>query len=137
MNEKRVLFVDDDQTIGVFISAVLKNAGFEVVTVQDATEALLLIQESCPDLIISDIDMPGMNGWEFLRKVRDHAEASKKPFIFLTGGNHPEDYKRAKAEGVNMVLPKGYGSKFIGLCGTERAPLECLFISASCKVLVC
>lgn len=113
MTNKQVLFVDDDQTISVFISAVLKNIGYEVIAVQDATEALLAIQEHCPDLIISDIDMPGMNGWEFLRKVREHERASLVPFIFLTGGNHPEDYRRAKEEHVEIILPKDMGAKLL------------------------
>ncbi len=113
MSEKHVLFVDDDQTLSVFITAVLKDAGYTVTSVADALQALLQIGQQCPDLIISDINMPGMNGWEFLRKVRENESAAEIPFIFLTGCNDHDDYQRAKDEGVDMILPKDMGAKLI------------------------
>ena len=113
MTAGHVLFVDDDETLCVFISAVLKNAGYTVTSVHDALEGLLVIVDEKPDLIISDISMPGMNGWEFLRKVRDNEHSKNVPFIFLTSAKTTEDYMRARQEGANMVLPKDMGAKLL------------------------
>lgn len=78
-----VLVVEDSPDMAVFVSSVL-DAAFRVTVARDGREALERIEESVPDLILSDIMMPGMGGDELLRRVRSLHELDPVPFLFLT-----------------------------------------------------
>ena len=66
----RILIVDDEPTIRVVGKMLLETRGYEVITAGDGFEALLALKRSLPDIIISDLSMPNMNGFEFLSVVR-------------------------------------------------------------------
>ena len=66
----QVLVVDDDPAIRACLTAVLKSAGYDVAAAKDGIEALLSISESAPDIIISDLNMPRMSGFDLLSEVR-------------------------------------------------------------------
>ncbi|HWS17077.1 MAG TPA: response regulator [Candidatus Elarobacter sp.] len=67
----RVLFVDDEPPVRITGAAVLQAAGYEVLTAADGLEALHALDEALPDIIISDLRMPNMSGFEFLAVVRN------------------------------------------------------------------
>src|SRR6478735_3029211 len=79
----RVLFVDDEPPVRITGSAVLEAAGYEVLTAADGLEALHALDEALPDLIISDLRMPNMSGFEFLAVVRNRFP--QIPTIALSG----------------------------------------------------
>jgi CheY-like chemotaxis protein len=79
----RVLFVDDEPPVRITGSAVLEAAGYEVLTAADGLEALHCLDEALPDLIISDLRMPNMSGFEFLAVVRNRFP--QIPTIALSG----------------------------------------------------
>jgi len=78
---RKVLVVDDEEPVRELIQLYLKKEGFEVVHARDGKEALRLNGEHHPDLIILDLMLPAMDGWEVCRQIRS---TSKVPIIMLT-----------------------------------------------------
>jgi DNA-binding response OmpR family regulator len=83
----RILVVDDDRDVRDLLSAVLRTGGYEVLHASDGAEALRMVFEQRPHLIITDVGMPGMDGWAFVQRLR---EFSQTPVIMLSGyaGEH-------------------------------------------------
>ena len=94
----KVLVIDDDVDILSVISIVLEAEGFRVETAVDGKEALEAVQRGMPDLILLDMKMPTMNGWEFAREFHARYDA-KVPIVVLTAA---ED-ARKRAEEVGAV----------------------------------
>ena len=85
MNEdKVVLLVDDEQSLLKATSIGLKDRGFKVYTAESGELAMKAIQSLNPRIVVSDLAMPGMNGFELYQEVRKSAEHKTLPFIFLT-----------------------------------------------------
>ncbi len=102
----RILYVDDEPTLLEISKLFLERSGeFTVGTITSATEALTLLAEQKYDAIISDYQMPGMDGIEFLRHVR--ASGSTIPFIIFTGRGREEIVIQALNEGADFYLQKG------------------------------
>ena len=79
-----VLVVDDEDAIRVLISRVLEKAGYRVTMANDGLEALKLIDIQPPDLVISDINMPELDGFTMVEGLRNRNETGKMPVIFIT-----------------------------------------------------
>jgi CheY-like chemotaxis protein len=69
-SQRQVLVVDDDPTIRTCLTVLLESVGYDVATAGDGLEALLLINESTPDIVISDLNMPEMSGVDLLSEIR-------------------------------------------------------------------
>jgi CheY-like chemotaxis protein len=93
MNETlgRILIVDDDDWIASGASAVLKAEGFKIRSARDGSEGLEAAREFCPDLIITDVVMPEMDGWTFVRHLRADARFALVPVLFLTSKSTSQD----------------------------------------------
>ncbi|MBD3155145.1 MAG: response regulator [Candidatus Aenigmarchaeota archaeon] len=83
MNEK-IMVVDDEENFLELVTKVLRRKGFEVVAAQDGMECLEKIREEKPDLILMDMMMPGMNGKETVKKIRETPGMKDVKIIFLT-----------------------------------------------------
>jgi two-component system sensor histidine kinase/response regulator len=81
---KRIIVIEDEAALLKNIVDMLELSGFEVASADDGETGLELVQQSPPDLIICDITMPGMDGYEVLMKIRDNPATVTTPFIFLT-----------------------------------------------------
>ena len=81
---RKILVVDDDQCMRELLRIHLSNAGYEVVLAEDAVMALKLLMRSPPSLLLVDVDMPFMDGLEFVGAVRSDPASSHIPVIFLT-----------------------------------------------------
>ena len=81
---KRLLVVDDDPGLLRAVAETLRAEGYEVRTARRGAEALVSIAGSLPDLIISDIRMPGMDGYELVRHLRSSPRTKLIPVVFLT-----------------------------------------------------
>ncbi|MEX2649572.1 MAG: response regulator [Alphaproteobacteria bacterium] len=82
---KTILLVEDDETLRATISTILRRDGYRVVAAGNGAEALGLLDESRPDLILSDRMMPTMSGFELLEVIRrDRPDLAPVPFVFLT-----------------------------------------------------
>lgn len=80
----RVLVVDDDPDIVEMLAAILELEGFDVVTANDGAAALVELESSRPDLLLLDLMMPTTNGWEVLRRLREHDGTRRIPVIILS-----------------------------------------------------
>jgi CheY-like chemotaxis protein len=102
----KVLVVDDVPDVTEMIALFLKHAGYEVATADSATMALQLTNERTFDLIISDIGMPEMNGYELAETLRGHADYQGIPMIAVTGYSEYDDRARALRSGFSAHLTK-------------------------------
>jgi len=110
LNGLRVLVVDDEQDTRELVAAVLTTCGAEVVSVGSATEALDQMEQQRFDLLISDIGMPGMNGYDLISRIRQLGEehGGRTPAMALTAYAGIDDRKRALAAGYEMHIPKPF-----------------------------
>ena len=84
-HEKTILVVDDEDDVREFLSTVLEDNGFEVVTAADGTEALTRVEETSPDLISLDLVMPNKSGMRFLHDLRRRQQWRRPPPHASTG----------------------------------------------------
>jgi DNA-binding response OmpR family regulator len=100
----RILIVDDDDSIRELLRMHLSNAGYEVRVAEDAIAAGYSVLRDPPDLIISDVNMPHMDGFEFVAALRSDASLASLPVIFLTSMEEGND--RGKELGAVGYLTK-------------------------------
>lgn len=108
MESKKILIVDDDEVFLNSVAQLLKNKGYEVTTFTDVVSAITSLINTVPDIIISDIMMPGINGYEFCERVREQKEYSHIPFIFLTAKNEKADIRKSKEIGADDYITKPF-----------------------------
>jgi PAS domain S-box-containing protein len=110
LNGLRVLVVDDEPDTRELVAALLTTCGAEVVSVSSATEALNQMGRQRFDLLISDIGMPEMNGYDLISRIRELGEehGGRTPAMALTAYAGIEDRKRALAAGYGMHIPKPF-----------------------------
>lgn len=101
-----ILVVDDDVAVAAAVRTILLMDGYDVLTAHSGQEALDLMRQSTPDLIISDIGMPPMDGYQFYEAVQRVPRWRAIPFIFLTGRDSPDAIRKGKALGVDDYLTK-------------------------------
>jgi two-component system sensor histidine kinase/response regulator len=102
----RVLVVEDQPALRVAIQRYLEANGYTVSTANDGAQALQVMEGITPDIIVADIMMPTMDGYEFYHAVRTRSEWTSIPFIFLTARAQREDVIKGKALGVEDYLTK-------------------------------
>jgi PAS domain S-box-containing protein len=110
LSSLRVLVIDDERDTRELVGTVLMTCGAEVVSVGSATEALDQMERQRFDLLISDIGMAGMNGYDLIRKIRQLGEehGGRTPAVALTACAGIDDRKRALAAGYEMHIPKPF-----------------------------
>lgn len=101
-----VLVVDDVPDVTEMIQLLLKHAGYDVSTAESAKDALRLARRKHYDLVISDIGMPEMNGYELAEALRNLAAYNNTPLIAVTGYSEYDDRSRAVKAGFNVHLTK-------------------------------
>jgi DNA-binding NarL/FixJ family response regulator len=105
---KRLLVVDDEPNLLRAVAACLKTDGYEVNTARSGHEALMQLAESVPDLIISDIRMPGMDGYKLARQLRGSPRTALVPIIFLTAKDETADRIEGFRAGIDAYLTKPF-----------------------------
>jgi len=103
---KKILIVDDNKTVRTLLSINLRKEKFEVIEADNGVEALSMVDEHKPDLIISDILMPQMDGFEFCKRVRESSTIPLVPFIFLTSIDQVATELRGLRTGADDYLIK-------------------------------
>jgi len=104
---KRVLLVDDSPFFRNLLAPLLDVAGYDVTTAEDANAALQLCEEgACFDVIVSDIEMPGMNGYEFAATLRQQSQWADTPLVALSSHASPTDLERGREAGFRDYVAK-------------------------------
>ena len=101
-----MLVVDDEELYRRALERILRRVGYEVITARDAKEALALVAEQPPELVLSDIQMPGINGLELVRQIKD--VAPDLPCIVVTGYGSAEQSVEALRAGAFLYLEKPF-----------------------------
>jgi DNA-binding NarL/FixJ family response regulator len=108
---RQLLVVDDDPNLLLAVSETLRAEGYEVVTARRASEAMVQVAESLPDLIISDIRMPGMDGYALARNLRSNPRTRLIPIVFLTAKDDLADRITGFRTGVDAYITKPFESE--------------------------
>ena len=111
---KAVLVVDDDESTRFVLARALEGLGFAVTRADDGADVAELVAAHCFDLLVVDLYMTGMNGFEVLRRVRQPdpgflpapRTAATVPVLVISGESHPASIANAKARGANAYLVK-------------------------------
>lgn len=129
-NHPRVVVVDDDRDITAAASARLRAAGYEPLAAYDGNEAVEIVSQSHPDLVLMDMRMPQMDGIEAIGQLRQRAETRDIPIVMLSASI--ADQQRALDAGARFFLTKPYrGSQMIS---AVEAALEEVTVSAPATV---
>lgn len=105
---KRLLVVDDEPSLLRAVEACLRAEGFAVTTARSGSDALLNVAQTVPDLIVSDIRMPGMSGYELAQHLRSSSRTELVPIVFLTAKGETADRIQGFRAGVDAYLTKPF-----------------------------
>lgn len=105
---KRILAVDDEKHIVRLIQVNLERAGYEVVTANDGVQALEIVAQEKPDLIVLDWMMPQLNGMETLKRLKANPATAEVPVIMLTAKSQDADVFKGWQSGVDCYLTKPF-----------------------------
>lgn len=108
MNRRKILVVDDDPDIFVIVQTNLEGAGYEVVGASDGVEGIEKIRTQNPDLVILDVLMPEMDGWEVLSQIESDPRTAGLPVIMLTCKSEDTDILRGLEEGAVEYVTKPF-----------------------------
>ncbi|MGH7826862.1 MAG: response regulator [Candidatus Binatia bacterium] len=110
----RILLTEDNTDAAEIIAFVLKFFGYDVVVAKDGVEAVESAMSLRPDLIIMDMMMPRMDGFEAVSELRRHSETKTIPILAVTAMAGPEGRKKCLAVGCDEYLPKPISPKTLG-----------------------
>jgi DNA-binding response OmpR family regulator len=108
-----ILILDDEPYILALLKVIFSKAGFQVLMAKSGKEGLQVLEQRNPDIILSDIMMPEMNGYEFLNRVQQSEQLKQIPFIFLTAKDKPVDVEIGLKLGVDDYVVKGTNPQVI------------------------
>jgi CheY-like chemotaxis protein len=103
---KRILVVDDEQSIRDILSKMLSVIGFEVVVAGTGDEGLDLFQDGPFDLVITDLEMPGMDGWTLTSRIK--GDSPDTPVLIITGSSKVHVVREMKEPSANSVMIKPF-----------------------------
>ncbi len=108
MAKNKILVVDDSATETMLITTPLRAEGYDVITAKNGDEALLHLAADRPDLIVLDVVMPGKNGFQLCRQIRNDARYSTLPVILLTSKNQESDKFWGMKQGATAYMTKPF-----------------------------
>ena len=106
--EKTIMTVDDSATIRMMVSFSLKEAGFKVVEAVDGVDALEKLEEHDISLVIADVNMPVMDGIQFVKKMRVHPKYKFTPVVMLTTESHESMKEKGREAGATGWIVKPF-----------------------------
>ncbi len=112
--KREILIAEDDPLNRVLLATFLEEAGYRVGVAANGMQALKLIREGMPDLVITDVNMPEMNGLELCRRLRSHHKLARIPIIMLSGLTEPTEILAGYAEGADDYVGKPIDLSVLG-----------------------
>jgi diguanylate cyclase (GGDEF)-like protein len=106
---RRILVVDDDRNLRKIITTNLELAGYDVTAASSGVEAMQILEDLQPDLVLLDVMMPAMDGYETTRRIRKHPTNSHVPIILLTAKGEVEDKVQGFDAGADDYITKPFG----------------------------
>lgn len=108
MADKRILIVDDTRSVRTLVEMTLSRSGFEFVQASDGEDALAKATKQAFDLIITDLNMPLLDGIEFIRRLKQIPERATTPVFFLTTEASEDSIEMGKSIGVTAWIVKPF-----------------------------
>jgi DNA-binding response OmpR family regulator len=102
----KILVVDDEEHIVMILKDSLEFSGFQVITALDGQEALQAVDKENPDLVVLDIGMPKLDGWEVCRRLKSNEKTKDVPVIILTAYAQTSDQKKGASLGADRFITK-------------------------------
>ncbi|SDJ53203.1 Response regulator receiver domain-containing protein [Bradyrhizobium sp. Rc2d] len=102
----KILYIEDNEDNIYMVSRRLHRKGYEVLVARDGAEGLAQARSHVPDLILMDLGLPVLDGWEVTRQLRAAPETAAVPIVALSAHAMPEDRERALAAGCNDFIAK-------------------------------
>ena len=107
----KILVVEDEPEIRVLVKTILEKAGYSVVEAEDGEAALRLVNEEEPDLVLLDVMIPCIEGWEVCRRIRENEATKTLPIIMVTVRTTDEDIQRSVECGANAHINKPFDQR--------------------------
>ena len=107
---KRVLLAEDEPNIAESITFLLERAGFEVTVENDGRGALEAVMADSPDVLVLDVMLPGLDGYEILRTLRADRDCESLPVLMLTAKGQREDREMALKCGADLFITKPFSN---------------------------
>ena len=109
--QQLVMVAEDDVDARGVIARHLKALGLRIVEVDDGVTALDALASEVPDLVVLDLNLPSMSGFELCERIRERDATSRVPILVVTGRNSLEDHARAREVGVTKYIAKPFKKK--------------------------
>ena len=106
--KKKILLIEDDPDTLVYISKILKREGYEVEEAENGEEGLKKFREIKPDLVVLDIMLPGIDGWEVLKRIKSGLRSRKTPVVMLTAKDTDMDKLKGYEFGADFYITKPF-----------------------------
>jgi DNA-binding response OmpR family regulator len=104
----RVLLIEDDEATRLLIRINLQAAGIELLEARDGSAGIELARSRRPDLILLDVELPVLDGWQVGRELLDDPATHEIPVVFLSGRTHPDDRQRGLRIGAREYITKPF-----------------------------
>lgn len=104
----RILLVEDDESNAQILRVICEHAGFEVAVIHDGEQALSFLERHAIDLLITDIQLPGLDGVQLIRQIRDQDRLAGLPIISVTARAYPDQQAEIRAAGASALLTKPF-----------------------------
>jgi DNA-binding response OmpR family regulator len=113
MGHHKLMIVDDDQDLNFIIRTILEQAGFNISSYFDAESALKNIKQEKPDIIMMDVMMPGMNGFDACKKIKADPEICETTVFMLTARGMGEDIDMAMQNKADFFISKPFDNDYL------------------------
>lgn len=111
MGKKKILIAEDEPSIVLSLEFLLTHAGYDVIAARDGAEALRLADELRPDLIVLDIMLPAVNGFDVCAEVRKRSDLSHAKILILTARGRETEGQRGLALGADAFMTKPFATR--------------------------
>ncbi|MEZ5308734.1 MAG: response regulator [Pyrinomonadaceae bacterium] len=130
MPKRKLLLADDSITIQKVVNLTFADEGIDVVSVGDGNSALEKLREDAPDIVLADVNMPGLTGYEICERIKENEDSERIPVVLLVGSFEPFDEDEAERVGADAYLTKPFQSisqlvdKVSELLGDEKEVVD-------------